>query len=46
MGFIWVGNRNIISLEWSEFVYIDKGDEAFNGKDPIDSFCGLWDTKI
>ncbi len=22
------------------------GPEAFKGKDPIDSFCGLWDTKI
>ena len=22
------------------------GPEAFHGKDPIDSFCGLWDTKI
>ena len=23
-----------------------EGPEAFKGKDPIDSFCGLWDTKI
>lgn len=23
-----------------------KGKDAFKGKDPIDSFCGLWDTKI
>ncbi|MBQ7308515.1 MAG: beta-hexosaminidase [Clostridia bacterium] len=23
-----------------------KGPEAFKGKDPIDSFCGLWDSKI
>ena len=23
-----------------------KGPEAFKGKDPIDSFCGLWDAKI
>jgi len=23
-----------------------KGKEAFTGKDPIDSFCGLWDAKI
>ena len=23
-----------------------KGKEAFKGKDPIDSFCGLWDSKI
>ena len=23
-----------------------KGKEAFKGQDPIDSFCGLWDTKI
>lgn len=23
-----------------------KGPEAFRGKDPIDSFCGLWDTRI
>ena len=22
------------------------GPEAFHGKDPIDSFCGLWDTRI
>ncbi len=22
------------------------GPEAFKGKDPIDSFCGLWDTRI
>ena len=22
------------------------GVEAFTGKDPIDSFCGLWDAKI
>lgn len=22
------------------------GPEAFRGKDPIDSFCGLWDTRI
>ena len=22
------------------------GKEAFKGKDPIDSFCGLWDSKI
>lgn len=22
------------------------GPEAFTGKDPIDSFCGLWDTKL
>lgn len=22
------------------------GPEAFTGKDPIDSFCGLWDTRI
>ena len=22
------------------------GVEAFKGKDPIDSFCGLWDAKI
>ena len=22
------------------------GPEAFTGKDPIDSFCGLWDAKI
>ncbi len=22
------------------------GPDAFKGKDPIDSFCGLWDTKI
>ena len=22
------------------------GPEAFKGKDPIDSFCGLWDAKI
>lgn len=22
------------------------GPESFKGKDPIDSFCGLWDTKI
>ncbi len=22
------------------------GPEAFKGKDPIDSFCGLWDSKI
>ena len=22
------------------------GSEAFTGKDPIDSFCGLWDAKI
>ena len=23
-----------------------EGPEAFKGKDPIDSFCELWDTKI
>ena len=23
-----------------------EGEEAFKGKDPIDSFCGLWDSKI
>ena len=23
-----------------------KGPDAFKGKDPIDSFCGLWDTRI
>ena len=23
-----------------------KGKDAFKGKDPIDSFCGLWDAKI
>ena len=23
-----------------------KGKEAFKGQDPIDSFCGLWDSKI
>lgn len=23
-----------------------KGPEAFPGRDPIDSFCGLWDTEI
>lgn len=23
-----------------------EGPEAFTGKDPIDSFCGLWDAKI
>ena len=23
-----------------------KGPDAFKGKDPIDSFCGLWDAKI
>ena len=23
-----------------------EGPEAFKGKDPIDSFCGLWDAKI
>jgi len=22
------------------------GPEAFKGQDPIDSFCGMWDTKI
>jgi beta-N-acetylhexosaminidase len=22
------------------------GPEAFKGKDPIDSFCGLWDARI
>jgi beta-N-acetylhexosaminidase len=22
------------------------GPEAFKGEDPIDSFCGLWDTKL
>ena len=22
------------------------GPEAFKGKDPIDSFCGLFDTKL
>jgi beta-N-acetylhexosaminidase len=22
------------------------GANAFKGKDPIDSFCGLWDAKI
>ena len=22
------------------------GPEAFKGTDPIDSFCGLWDTRI
>ena len=22
------------------------GPDAFKGKDPIDSFCGLWDTRI
>ena len=22
------------------------GPEAFRGKDPIDSFCGLWDTRL
>jgi beta-N-acetylhexosaminidase len=22
------------------------GPEAFTGKDPIDSFCGMWDTKL
>ena len=22
------------------------GVEAFKGKDPIDSFCGLWDARI
>jgi beta-N-acetylhexosaminidase len=22
------------------------GIDAFKGKDPIDSFCGLWDAKI
>lgn len=22
------------------------GEEAFKGKDPIDSFCGLWDTRL
>ena len=28
---------------------IDKlltGADAFTGQDPIDSFCGMWDTKI
>ena len=23
-----------------------EGPDAFKGKDPIDSFCGLFDTKI
>lgn len=23
-----------------------KGEKSFTGKDPIDSFCGLWDAKI
>ena len=23
-----------------------EGPDAFKGKDPIDSFCGLWDSKI
>ena len=23
-----------------------EGPEAFTGKDPIDSFCGLWDTRL
>ena len=22
------------------------GPEAFKGKDPIDSFCGMWDTRV
>ena len=22
------------------------GPDAFRGKDPIDSFCGLWDTRL
>lgn len=22
------------------------GPEAFKGKDPIDSFCGMWDTHL
>lgn len=23
-----------------------EGEEAFKGKDPIDSFCGFWDTRV
>ena len=22
------------------------GPEAFRGSDPIDSFCGMWDTRV
>ena len=25
---------------------LESGPDAFRGKDPIDSFCGLWDAKI
>ena len=25
---------------------LTRGEDAFLGKDPIDSFCGMWDTRL